>query len=123
MLVFSQIELLPIAYFIILMCVVCSNVLAKLFGNRLVRMTSGSLQRILSLEVHIPVTGDSIGFHLFERQLIKQINIQLLFKWSIDFTRWLSAGDGCRSAPMEDQKPIISLYPQIYWSGCPPNFA
>lgn len=122
MLVFNQIELLPIAYFIILMCVVCANVLAKLLGDNLVRMTSGPLRRLLSLEVDIPVTGDTIGFHLFERQLIEHMNIQMLIKWSIDFTRWMG-GERYSKLPTEDQNHHIALYPQIYWSGCPPNVA
>ena len=119
---FNQIELLPITYFIILMCVVCANVLAKLMGYRLINLTSGSLQQLLAVELNIPVTGDTIEFHLFEQQLIEKIHIQLLFKWNIDFTRWMG-GEQNLFAPAEETSPKISLYPQIYWSGCPPNLA
>ena len=119
---FNQIELLPITYFIILMCVVCANVLAKLMGYRLINLTSGSLQQLLAVELNIPVTGDTIEFHLFEQQLIEKIHIQLLFKWNIDFTRWIE-GDQKQFVPAEETRPQISLYPQIYWSGCPPNLA
>jgi len=119
---FNQIELLPITYFIILMCVVCANVLAKLMGYRLINLTSGSLQQLLAVELNIPVTGDTIEFHLLERQLIEKIHIQLLFKWNIDFTRWMG-GERNLFAPAEETSPKINLYPQIYWSGCPPNLA
>jgi len=104
------------------MCVVCANVLAKLMGYRLINLTSGSLQQLLAVELNIPVTGDTIEFHLFERQLIEKIHIQLLFKWNIDFTRWMG-GDQKPFVPAEETSPQISLYPQIYWSGCPPNVA
>lgn len=122
MTVFSQIELLPIAYFIVLMSVICANVLAKLLGDRLVCMTSGSLRRLLALQVNIPVTGDTISLHLFERQSIQQINTQLVFKLNIDFTRWMS-GEKLKLSPTEPQSFLLQLYPQIYWSGCPPNAA
>lgn len=120
--VFSQIELLPIAYFLVLMCVVCANVLAKLLGDRLVRMTSGPLHRLLALEVQVPVTGDTIGSHLFEKQLLQQINTQLLFKLNIDFTKWMN-GETLKLLSTKPHLFIVQLYPQIYWSGCPPNAA
>lgn len=120
--VFNQIELLPIAYFLILMCVVCANVLAKLLGDRLIGMTSGSLRHLLSLEIDIPVTGDTIGYHLFEQQVIERINLRLLLDWGIDFTRWM-LGEQNRLSPTTTSPPKIALYPQIYWSGCPPNLA
>jgi len=119
---FNQIELLPVTYFIILMCVVCANVLAKLMGERLVNLTSGSLKQLLAVELNIPVTGDTIEFHLFEQQLIEKIHIQLLFKWNIDFTRWMGR-EKIKSIPAQEANPQINLYPQIYWSGCPPNLA
>jgi hypothetical protein len=122
MTVFSQIELLPIAYFIVLMSVICANVLAKFLGERLVCMTSGPLRRLLTLQVDIPVTGDTINLHLFERQLIQHINTQLLFQLNINFTRWMS-GEKLKITPTEPQSFPIQLYPQIYWSGCPPNAA
>ena len=122
MLIFSQIELLPIAYFIILMCVVCANVLAKLMGDRLVRMTTGPLKRILSLEVHIPVTGDTISFHIFEKQLIQTLNTQLLIQLNLDISRLLS-GIQHQLNRAEPLSLSQKLYPQIYWSGCPPNLA
>jgi hypothetical protein len=120
MLIFNQLELLPIAYFIILMCVVCSNVLAKLLGARLIGATSGSVKSLLAAEIHVPVTGDTIGYHLFEQQVIERINIRLWLDWGLDFTRWM-LGELRKQCPTESSNPKTALYPQIYWSGCPPN--
>jgi hypothetical protein len=122
MTLFSQIELLPIAYFLVLMCVVCANVLAKVLGDRVVQMTTGPLHQILAVEVHIPLTGDTIGSRLFEQQLLEKINAELIFKLNIDFTRWMS-GEKFKLLEIRAQGFTIQLYPQIYWSGCPPSAA
>jgi hypothetical protein len=122
MTVFHQIESLPIAYFVVLMWVVCANVLAKLLGERLIEATSGSLQRILSRRVNVPVTGDEMAFHLFERRLISNLNTQLLFTLLVDFAKWMAVGP-LVPVPVEVLNFNKNMYPEKYWSGCPPNMA
>ncbi len=122
MMVFSQIELLPIAYFLVLLCVVCANVLAKYLGKHLVAFTTGQLHQILVTDVHLPVTADTIEAHLYDERLIRKINQQLQFNLHVDFTRWMSS----ETLTLLDVNParfILQLYPQIYWSGCPPSVA
>lgn len=122
MTVFNHIESLPIAYFIILMWVVCANVLAKLFGDRLIEATSGSLQRILALKINMGVTGDEIAFHLFERRLLSNLNTQLLFTLLTDIVQWMLVGL-LVPVPVEVLNFNKNMYPEKYWSGCPPNIA
>ena len=122
MLVFSQIELLPIAYFLVLLCVVCANVLAKYIGKHLVPFTTGQLHQLLVTDVHMPVTGDTIEAHLFDERLIRKINEQLQFNLHVDVTRWMS-GETLTLLDISPARFTQRLYPQIYWSGCPPNLA
>jgi hypothetical protein len=122
MTVFQQIESLPIAYFIVLMWVVCANVLAKLLGDRLIEATSGPLQQLLARKVNIAVTGDEFAFHLFERHLIANINTQLLFTLLADFVKWMLVGP-LVPVPVEVLNFNKNMYPEKFWSGCPPNFA
>jgi hypothetical protein len=122
MTVFHQIESLPIAYFVVLMWVVCANVLAKLLGERLIEATSGSLQRILSHRLNVRVTGDEMAFHLFERRLISNLNTQLLFSLLADFVKWMIVGP-LVPVPVEVLNFNRNMYPEKYWSGCPPNMA
>jgi len=122
MTVFHQIESLPIAYFIVLMWVVCANVLAKLLGDRLIEATSGPLHQFLSRRVNVRVTGDEIAFHLFERRLISNLNTQLLFTLLADFAQWMLVGS-LVPVPVEVLNFNKNMYPEKYWSGCPPNAA
>jgi hypothetical protein len=122
MTVFNHLESLPIAYFIVLMWVVCANVLAKLLGDRLIEATSGSVQRLLSRKINMGVTGDEIAFHLFERRLIRTINTQLLFTLLTDIVQWILVGS-LIPVPVGVLNFNKNMYPEKYWSGCPPNMA
>ncbi|HEY9685570.1 MAG TPA: hypothetical protein V6C52_01195 [Coleofasciculaceae cyanobacterium] len=117
---FSQLELLPIAYFTIVMWVVCATVLAKLFGFALVDATSGTLRRILSRPINIRVTGDGIVLHFFEARLVANLQTRLLFERARDFARLLGER---LLAPVPTQAYVLQkiLIPEQYWSGCPPN--
>ena len=122
MIVFEQIEFLPIAYFLVLMWVVCATVLAKLLGWWLIELTSGSLQSLLSRRVNVPVTGDEIATHLFEKRLLSNINNQLVFTLLGDIVRLMGAV-ALVPVPVEVLNFHKHMYPEKHWSGCPPNMA
>ncbi len=117
---FSQIELLPIAYLLILLWVVCATVSAKLLAPVLVNATTGTPQRILSQKLNIQVTGDIITLHLFEEQALKTLNTRLLFDLVRDLAR-LAGGGIFVPVPTETHALQKILVPECYWSGCPPN--
>lgn len=120
MTIFNQIESLPIAYVVVLMWVVCANVLGKLLGDALIEASSGSLKKVLSKPIHLNVTGDEITLHLFEEGLISNLNMQVLFALLGDFARCIGTG---RPVSVTAEAICIqkNLYPEQYWSGCPPN--
>lgn len=122
MMIFEKIEFLPVAYFTIVMLVVCATVLGKLFGGLLVEATSGSVRNLLSRRVNVAVTGDEISFHLFEKRLISNLNIQILFTLLGDFALWIVSGT-LVPIPAEDLNFHKNMYPEKHWSGCPPNLA
>lgn len=118
----NQFEQLPIAYFLILVCVVCANVLAKFLGHQLIGLSSGHLKRLLTKNVAISVTGDSIHLHFFEQTLIERLRLHLVVHWGLDYTRWMMK-ERLKTKPVSILNFQVALYPQIYWSGCPPNAA
>jgi hypothetical protein len=122
MILFAHLEFLPIAYFIVVMGVVCATVLGKLLGTLLVETTSGSLRMLLSRPVNVAVTGDEITNHLFEKRVVANLNSQLLFTLVGDFAQWIVNGI-LVPVPAEDLIFHKNMYPEKYWSGCPPNFA
>jgi|GEM_PF-2910088 hypothetical protein len=122
MMIFAKLELLPVAYFLIVMWVVCATVLGKIFGGMLVEATSGSLRNLLSRRVNVAVTGDEIAYHLFEKRLISNLNTQMLFTLLGDFARRI-VGGSLVPVPAEDLNFHKNMYPEKHWSGCPPNLA
>lgn len=120
MTMFHQIELLPIAYFTVLMCVIAANVAAKLCGSLLIDATSGTLfNRILSRRVNVSLTGDEIVFHLFDRQLVASLNTRILMQLMRDLARLLGPGI---LVPLQAETIVLqkTRIPEKYWSGCPP---
>ncbi|MCE3236070.1 MAG: hypothetical protein K0Q50_2250 [Vampirovibrio sp.] len=122
MIIFEQIEFLPIAYFLVLMSVVCATVLAKLLGWWLIEATSGPLQTLLSRRVNVPVTGDEIASHLFEQRQLSNINSQIIFTLLGDIVRWIGVVS-LAPVPLEALNFHKHMYPEKHWSGCPPNLA
>ncbi len=122
MIIFAKLELLPVAYFLIVMWVVCATVLGKIFGGMLVEATSGSLRNLLSRRVNVAVTGDEIAYHLFEKRLIANLNTQMIFTLLGDFARRI-VGGSLVPVPSEDLNFHKNMYPEKHWSGCPPNMA
>lgn len=120
MTVFGQLELLPLAYLVVLTWVVSATVLAKLLGPTLVESTSGSIQQLLSKDVGINVTGDNLQEHLFERALLNALNAQILFHLVGDFAR-LIGGAHLQPVLVVNHRAPKAMYPEKYWSGCPPN--
>lgn len=121
MMIFEQIEFLPIAYFLVLMCVVMATVLAKMLGWCLIELTSGSLRTLLSRRVNVPVTGDEIATHLFEKRLLSNINSQIIFTILGDCARWMGT-DALVPVPVDVLNFHKNMYPEKHWSGCPPNW-
>ena len=120
--IFNQLEFLPVAYFLIVMSVVCATVLGKILGGLLLESTSGSLRKILSRNLPIAVTGDRITFHLMERRLLYDLNTRILFALMGRCTGWLTA-EALVPVPVECLPFRQNRYPEKYWSGCPPNGA
>lgn len=118
---FHNLELLPIAYFIVVMWVVCSGVLGKLFGGYLISATSGPLRQMLSKRINVAFTGDTIVDSLFESCLLAGTRRRLLlvllphFRHKAEQCKLLVFNvvhiDSCRER----------LFRGHYWSGCPPN--
>lgn len=117
---FHQIEFLPIAYFIVLMWVVCANVTAKLLGPILLERTSGKVNRLLSRRIPVELTGDELIGKIFEDKLLANLRVSILFLWARNFAR-LSCADRVVVYPVEAHALQKMLVPEQYWSGCPPN--
>ncbi|HEY9746877.1 MAG TPA: hypothetical protein V6C99_11745 [Oculatellaceae cyanobacterium] len=111
---------MPVAYLLILCWVVCANVLAKLFGPLLVEATSGWVKQLLSRPLNITVTGDSMIFHLFGKQILQAVNHRLFFELLSDLGR-LPGGYALALQPAECSIGYKEYHPARYWSGCPPN--
>jgi hypothetical protein len=121
-LIFNQIALLPIAYFIVLMCVVCTGVTAKLLAPLLIEVTSGSLQKLLSLRINIALTADEIIYHLFEQQLWANANKRIFLTLVPRMTR-LPESRPVQRTNWEMPYRLTLFFPEKHWSGCPPNAA
>src|SRR4051812_15052071 len=89
MLIFEQIEFLPIAYIMILMWVVFATVMSKLLGSYLIPVIPAPLQDLLSRRLNVAVSGDELAHHLFEQGLLANLNIQIAFTLLGDFARWI----------------------------------
>jgi hypothetical protein len=120
--IFHQIEFLPIAYFIILMWVVCAGIIGKLLGPMLIEVTSGTLHRLLERRINVHMTADEIVLYLFEQQLLANVYKRILLNLVVNLVRLFT------------ERLVIPLYrdafnlratffPEKYWSGCPPNAA
>lgn len=120
MTVFNQLELLPIAYLLVLSWVLCATVVGKLLGDSLIRSTSGQVQQLLSKKVRLQLSADSLHVHVFERALLDSINVQIVFHYIGDFAR-LVGGARLQPVLVVNHRPPQPLYPEKYWSGCPPN--
>ncbi len=117
---FHQVEFLPIAYFTVLMWVVSANIVAKLFGPMLIRLSSGWLQSILSKKVNVSLTSDAIVLHLFEERLLSSLNSQVLLTLMRDLTRLF--GTSLKIPVLTEAFALQKIQtPENYWSGCPPN--
>lgn len=120
MTVFDQLESLPLAYLLIVAWVVCANIMAKLLSDKLIQSTSGRLRQILSRNLPVKVTSDNISQHLFENQVLETINAQVIFHFVGDFAR-LMGGAQLVPVPLTVRRAPKAIYPEKYWSGCPPN--
>lgn len=120
MTVFEQLELLPLAYLVVLVWVIGANLVAKLLGPTLIGSTSGSVQKVLAKDLRIQVTGDNIHQHVFERALLSNLNTQILFHLVGGGAR-LSGGMTLQPVLLINHRTPQVLYPEKYWSGCPPN--
>jgi hypothetical protein len=119
---FYNLELWPIAYFVITMWVVCSGVLAKILAGRLIDATPKPLKPLLSRRINVTWTGDHILDSLFESRVLadthRYIRFALLPHLNLR-TRislppmWALCSDNRRER----------LFPGKYWSGCPPKLA
>jgi hypothetical protein len=119
MTVFDQLALLPLAYLLVLSWVLFSNLLGKLLGHTLIESTSGQVRQVLSKNVGIHVAADSLHSHVFERTFLKTLNTQLVFHCIGDFAR-LSGGVLLKPSLIITHRPLQILYPEKFWSGCPP---
>jgi hypothetical protein len=120
MTVFEQLELLPLAYLVVLTWVVGANLIAKLLGPTLIESTSGPVKKVLGKDLRIQVTGDNIHQHIFERALISSLNTQILFHLVGDLAR-LTGGTLIQPVLLLSHRAPKAMYPEKYWSGCPPN--
>ena len=121
MTVFDQLESLPIAYLMVLSWVLCATVVGKVLGRTLVGSTTGTIQRLLSRDVGIQVSADNLHVHVFERALLDSLNVQIVFHYIGDFARLLG-GSTLQPVLVVNHRTPQRLYPEKYWSGCPPNF-
>ena len=121
MTVFDQLEPLPLAYLVVLTWVLGATLVGKLLGQWLVKSTHGTVHEILAKEVPLRVTGDNLSEHLFERNLLHSLNTQILFHLIGDFAR-LSGGVILQPVLVVNHRAPKALYPEKYWSGCPPNY-
>jgi hypothetical protein len=120
MIVFDQLECLPLAYLVVLSWVLFSNLIGKLLGQMLIQSTSGQVQQVLSKNVGIHVTADSLHSHVFERAFLNTLNTQIIFHCIGDFAR-LFGGILIRPILIITHRPLQLLYPEKFWSGCPPS--
>ena len=119
MTVFDQLEFLPLAYLMVLSWVLFSNLIGKLLGQILIQSTSGRVQQVLSKNVGLHVTADSLHSHVFERTFLKTLNTQIIFHCIGDFAR-LFGGSLLTAVLIVTHRPLKPLYPEKFWSGCPP---
>ncbi|WP_373531077.1 hypothetical protein [Vampirovibrio sp.] len=119
---FQHLELLPLAYLMVLSCVLFSNLVGKLLGHCLIQSTSGQVQQVLSKNVGIRVTADSLQDHVFEQAFLKTLNTQIIFHCIGDFARLLG-GVLLKPILIITHRPSQLLYPEKFWSGCPPCFS
>lgn len=119
---FNQIEFLPIAYFVVLMWVVCASVAAKALAPMLIELSSDSWKRILSLRINIHLTSDDIHFHLFEKNLLADTNTRLLISMDPRIARAIGSFQQAITT-VESRTVREHFFPEKYWSGCPPKFA
>lgn len=120
MTVFAQLESLPLAYLMVLSWVLCATVAGKLLGSALIDSTSGRVQRVLAKDVGLAVSADNLHSHVFERAFLDTLNTQILFHCVGDFAR-LSGGVFMQPVLVINHRAPQPLYPEKYWSGCPPN--
>ncbi len=120
MTVFHQLESLPIAYLLVLSWVLCATVAGKILGRALLDYTSGSIQRLLSREVGIAVSADSLPVHVLEKAILHNLNVQIAFHCIGDFAR-LAGGSALQPVLLVNHRIPEPLYPERYWSGCPPD--
>ncbi|WP_303673714.1 hypothetical protein [Vampirovibrio chlorellavorus] len=120
MTVFHQLESLPIAYLLVLGWVLCATVTGKILGRTLLDSTSGSVQRLLSRDVGIELTADSLPVHVFEKAILDSLNVQIVFHCIGDFAR-LVGGSTLQPVLLVNPRTPEPLYPERYWSGCPPD--
>jgi hypothetical protein len=120
MTVFHQLESLPIAYLMVLSWVLCATVAGKILGQTLLGSTSGSIHRLLSRDVGLSVSADSLHVHVFERAILSRLNAQMVFHYIGDFAR-LVGGSTLQPVLLVSHHPPEPLYPEKYWSGCPPD--
>ena len=112
--------LLPITYFLVVLCVVCCGIVAKLFGQALIEASPEPVGRVLAKPIGVAFTGDRILDSLFETQLLDNIAHRLL--------------SGLTAMLLGPSTPALALCtagPQFnsrdgilagkYWSGCPPK--
>jgi len=104
------------------MWVVCATVMGRLLAPRLLKRTSGRLNRLLSHRVNIALSGDKFIFNMFESQVLDTLRTQLLFRLVKDLVR-LAGGGSLTPPPVEMWTLRKILVPEKYWSGCPPNRA
>lgn len=119
MTVFEQLELLPLAYLVVLAWVVGANLLAKLLAPRLIESTSGPVRSVLAKDLHIQVTGDGLYTHLFEQSILERLNAYVVFHLIGDLAR-LAGGTLLQPVLIINHRTPKALYPEKYWSGCPP---
>jgi hypothetical protein len=120
MTVFDQLELLPLAYLVVLTWVLSASIGGKLLGQWLVQASPEPVQKILSKRVPLTVSSDNIHLHLLERNLLNSLNTQIWFHLVGDFAR-LSGGVLLQPVLVVNHRAPQALYPEKYWSGCPPN--
>lgn len=117
---FYNLGLWPITYFVVVMWVVCSGVLAKALAGSLINAIPEPLKPLLSHKINVTWTGDKFLDSLFERRiladahryirfaLLPHLNLRVRIKlppmWAI-----------CSNHRRE------RLFPGKYWSGCPPK--
>jgi hypothetical protein len=118
---FQHIGLLPIAYFLVVMCVVCCGIVAKTLGNSLIQAVPKPIGQLLAKSIGPQFTGDTILDSLFEAQLLENIRQRLL-----PLNLKVRAAKS-RVVPIDRKGSLLncleSVFAGKYWSGCPPKLA